>query len=520
MEPMEPNASANAVRHKATKRKQISLKDKLDIIEQVEKGKKQVDVAVAYGLSKQTVSTIINAKEAVLAKKVSGDLQPKRFRLRKASYPNVEEALLMWLRDARSRNIPVNGLLLRKRAEQLAVVLNQEQFQCSEGWLSRFKSRHAIAFKCLSGESASVDDTVVADWIADVLPAHLEGYAPRDVFNADESGIFYKLKPGKTFCFGDDTCHGGKKSKERISVLFCCNMDGSEKEKLLVIGKSRRPRCMRNMHVPVDWHSNKSAWMTKDIFNKWLLDFDSKMVKQKRNVILFLDNCSSHMQLPGLHATKVAYFPPNTTSKAQPIDQGIVHSVKSRYRSRLAERLLFDMQQKRDSVIDLKFAVQVLSTVWAQIQPGIVKNCFRKAGFRVDSDCTDCLPQEDQPDPGVWSAVEEAFGSQQFSDYVTADDDLVSSEQLTDEEIVAQIRQVPNAEQEEEQNEEGNSGIVTEEVTTSQALDYIQGLKNYFEQQATTSDEMNTLVMMETRIVSKAVRHTVQAKLTSFFQNI
>ncbi|KAH8037522.1 hypothetical protein HPB51_011906 [Rhipicephalus microplus] len=178
------------------------------------------------------------------------------------------------------------------------------------------------------------------------------------------------------------------------------------------------------------------------------------------------------------------------------------------------------MQQKRDSVIDLKFAVQVLSTVWAQIQPGIVKNCFRKAGFRVDSDCTDCLPQEDQPDPGVWSAVEEAFGSQQFSEYVTADDDLVSSEQLTDEEIVAQIRQVPNAEQEEEQNEEGNSGIVTEEVTTSQALDYIRGLKNYFEQQATTSDEMNTLVMMETRIVSKAVRHTVQAKLTSFFQNI
>ncbi|KAH8038456.1 hypothetical protein HPB51_001571 [Rhipicephalus microplus] len=116
MEPMEPNASANAVRHKATKRKQISLKDKLDIIEQVEKGKKQVDVAVAYGLSKQTVSTIINAKEAVLAKKVSGDMQPKRFRLREASYPDVEEALLMWLRDARSRNIPVNGLLLRKRA--------------------------------------------------------------------------------------------------------------------------------------------------------------------------------------------------------------------------------------------------------------------------------------------------------------------------------------------------------------------------------------------------------------------
>lgn len=44
---------------------------------------------------------------------------------------------------------------------------------------------------------------------------------------------------------------------------------------------------------------------------------------------------------------------------------------------------------------------------------------------------------EDQIDPGVWSAVKEAFGSQQFSDYVTVDNDLVSAEQLTDEEIVA-----------------------------------------------------------------------------------
>ncbi|KAL3227322.1 hypothetical protein MRX96_048799 [Rhipicephalus microplus] len=61
------------------------------------------------------------------------------------------------------------------------------------------------------------------------------------------------------------------------------------------------------------------------------------------------------------------------------------------------------------------------------------------------TDCTDPLPLEGQPDPSVWSAVEETFGSQQFSDYVTVDDDLVSSEQLTDEGIVARIRSVPNA---------------------------------------------------------------------------
>lgn len=173
---------------------------------------------------------------------------------------------------------------------------------------------------------ASINDTVVANWKADVFAVHLEGYAPYDVFSANESGTFYKLKPGKTICVPKDACHG-EMSKECASVLLCCNMDGSEEVRLGVIGKSKRTLGMCNMHIPVGWDS-KSAWMM-DIFNTWLLDFNSKMQKQKWNVLLFLDNCSSHMHLPQLHATKVVYFPLGTTSKAPPIDQGIVHSVKN-----------------------------------------------------------------------------------------------------------------------------------------------------------------------------------------------
>ncbi|KAL3216243.1 hypothetical protein MRX96_006433 [Rhipicephalus microplus] len=111
------------------------------MIEQVEKGRKRVDVAVAYGLSKQTVNTILKSKATILSKKVLGDLQPKRFRLREASYPDVEETLLMWLPDARSRNIPVNGLSVRIRTEQLAFAFNQEQFHCSEGLKNYFTQK-------------------------------------------------------------------------------------------------------------------------------------------------------------------------------------------------------------------------------------------------------------------------------------------------------------------------------------------------------------------------------------------
>ncbi|KAL3216242.1 hypothetical protein MRX96_006432 [Rhipicephalus microplus] len=88
----------------------------------------------------------------------------------------------------------------------------------------------------------------------------------------------------------------------------------------------------------------------------------------------------------------------------------------------------------------------------------------------------DPSPLEGQPDPSVWSAVEEALGSQQFSNYVTVDDDLVTSEQLTDEEIVARIRSVPNArQQDEDENEDGTSETVTEKMSTSQALTVFKG---------------------------------------------
>jgi hypothetical protein len=47
-------------------------------------------------------------------------------------------------------------------------------------------------------------------------------------------------------------------------------MDGTEKNKLLVIGKSKNnPRAMKNTHkksLPVTYENNKKAWMISDVF--------------------------------------------------------------------------------------------------------------------------------------------------------------------------------------------------------------------------------------------------------------
>ena len=144
--------------------------------------------------------------------------------MRTAAYLEVEEALVSWLKYARSQNVPISVPILQTKAEKLAAELGFDDFKCSTGWLSRSKERHDIVFKTVSCESAVVDGDVVASW-RDNLGTLIQDYKTKDVFNIDETGIFFKLLSKKTLAFKGDECSGGKKNKERITALVAANMD-------------------------------------------------------------------------------------------------------------------------------------------------------------------------------------------------------------------------------------------------------------------------------------------------------
>ena len=98
-------------------------------------------------------------------------------------------------------------------------------------------------------------------------------------------------------------------------MLLCVNMIG-EFEKPVIIDKSEKPRCFKHVdlrNLPVNWRSNKRSWMTSYIFEEWLNKFNEKMKSEKRNVLLFLDNATSHPRR-NLRNVKLLFFPPNTTS--------------------------------------------------------------------------------------------------------------------------------------------------------------------------------------------------------------
>ena len=72
-----------------------------------------------------------------------------------------------------------------------------------------------------------------------------------------------------------------------------------------------------------------------------------KFEKENRKVVLIVDNCLAHPIVEGLKAVELVLLPPNTTSKIQPIDQGVIRSLKAKYCKKIIQRLLRAVDMKK-----------------------------------------------------------------------------------------------------------------------------------------------------------------------------
>ncbi|GFO43402.1 1-phosphatidylinositol 4,5-bisphosphate phosphodiesterase gamma-1-like [Plakobranchus ocellatus] len=246
----------------------LPLKRKIKLIEAIESGKKQKIVAEEFQIPANSVSTIMKRKDHYREQFYSGQVDVNKQRARLANHDDVEAELLRWFTEMRGNNIPISGPMMKTKSTLTAETLGKNNWECNEGWIARFKKRHHIVFKTLCGESSSVDDASLNQWQDNVLKKTLSKYEPFDVYNADETGLFWRLLPNKTWILRARS-HGGKAPKDRITVLTCANMDGSHKLPLLVIGKFKTPRCFKGVcKLPVCYQSNSKAWMTAAIFTE------------------------------------------------------------------------------------------------------------------------------------------------------------------------------------------------------------------------------------------------------------
>ena len=190
-----------------SRRTTLSLKEKIKLLNDIEKeaNKSHRSLSKTFGLSKSYIGKILAAKDTLKSDWAqcteNGDGSKNRKRFREGKDNEVDEALKLWFTDARNRGLPCSGPLLRAKAEDLAKNLGKTDFVASDGWLSRWKARHGILYKKMHGEKQDADTEAAEDWRSCVLPELLLTYGPDDIYNADETGLYYRATPDGTLAF-------------------------------------------------------------------------------------------------------------------------------------------------------------------------------------------------------------------------------------------------------------------------------------------------------------------------------
>ena len=510
------------------KRTSLPLWKKYDIINEVNRKnhKSMSMLAKELEISRTSLLTILKNKEKIIEDFEAG-CSTKAKRKSKHNFEEVDEPLVKWFRQARDEKIPVSGEMLLLKAQEYAEVCSCENPKTSNmSWINRWKWRKDSVCKKLHGEAESVDQNGIDEWQTNCLPALLKQFKAEDIFNADETGLFYRCLPDRTHVFKNDKCAGGKLSKERLTVLVTASMAG-EKLPLLVIGKSVNPRCFKNIKkLPLPYESNKKAWMTAAIFKTWVKKLDSQMRKSNRNIALVLDNCTAHPKVEGLMNIKLIFLPPNTTARTQPMDAGVIQCLKSHYRKNLAKMHLVAFQEKKNFTINVLERTKLLSNAWNKVSEATIKNCFKKVNFLPgeDNQVQEEQTENDGDDKlvGIWEKLQAGGLIPEtlcFTDYATNDDGLLTCETITEISILNELTTA------DDQEDEDDDIISVEDVQPAamspfQALSAIRQFDLFFRSTDKHEDALRSLAQLHQQALNIAVTKPKQKKISEFFERM
>ena len=126
--------------------------------------------------------------------------------------------------------------------------------------------------------------------------------------------------------------------------------------------------------------------MDGDLFADWVKEFDWKFAAQERKIALIVDNCPAHPIVDGLKTIELIFLPPNTTSKTQPMDQGVIRSLKAFHGNWIIKRYITSIDGGRSPTkVNMLEAMALLTAAWEYVSPITLINCFRKAGISSES---------------------------------------------------------------------------------------------------------------------------------------
>ncbi|GET61132.1 CENP-B homolog protein 2-like [Rhizophagus irregularis DAOM 181602=DAOM 197198] len=374
-------------------------------------------------------------------------------------YPQLEEVMSIWVDQQISRNLTINGPIIQQKAVECANLLDITNFSASAGWLSNFKQRNNLHTYKKKGEAGSAPIDELPQMRAE-LREILQAYKLKDIWNCDETALFWRLEPSKTIAH--DPVLGKKCPKERVSILATCNASGDERLPLVFIHKYETPRALKGIEkrsLPVWYYWNSKAWM------------------QRNNA-----RCHESENINSLSNVKI---------KGDPIPPPI----------------------------DIFDSINLIADAWKKVSKKTILNSWARAGIlpnnnMEDSECSDNSDyEEDNIGHELQSLIDELgfVDPLAVNDYINIDNRASAEEELSLQEIVDVVKRTNKREIEEKEEQD--------EISTIVALNSIENVIKYIQQKDLEIGnlEMKNLIKLKKRIFFDNINEKKQSKLNEYF---
>ncbi|CAB4483620.1 unnamed protein product [Rhizophagus irregularis] len=235
-----------------------------------------------------------------------------------------------------------------------------------------------------------------------------------------------------------------------------------------------------------------------------------------------MDNAKCHDcdNISNLSNIKIYFLPPNTTSHLQPLDQGIIYSLKAQYRKLLCKNQIqaYDLyEDQTPPPVDILDSINLIAEAWKIVTKKTIINSWAKAEILPDdesntSDGDDSEVEDDIEDLQLLINELPITDLLNMEEYINIDDELITEEELTLEEIVNMVRGQNTAEEHVEEKED-------ETIITSDALNSIEKLIRYVQQNDLSIDnsDMQNLFKLKKKIISDSKKKQKQDRIDGFF---
>lgn len=422
------------------KRRDSTLAEKVKILELLQQPKaSQSSVARNMGLSQSTISRVMKKREEIL-ERWNHNENPSRKRNRPFKHAKVDEALLEWLLFAKANKLPISGPILMRQAEAIAKEIGCPQFKPSNGWLWRWKERYRLFYRAEVFPEERWCGSIGQGKYVKILPkatqmvrlelnngaeGRITGshYNPSGQIQGERDEHMMSMLCGqathvdilsrsallariaKDYPLQDIFCAVGSpfhfrilakqgmnaEPKETVCIWFCCNINGTERLKLLVThnlpSRSLGSHCLS----PVSLKPSNNGHMTESLLVEWLLNWDAKLDRQERKILLAF---TAHNTGPRVKLRNISLciFPKEHVSTDHHFGEELVNEFSILYRELLLERLQEDTGSRKSEVsllqkmceISLVEASYTMNKAWLRVTPHTIKSCFQKQeGIRI-----------------------------------------------------------------------------------------------------------------------------------------